>query len=93
MNEWALAAYLTLFASDAISTHQGLRLPQAHEVFLTQHAPVNDALITGQAIALWWATSKIQRPILRWSVRFGIAGLHGYAAAHNWYAIDRAQRR
>jgi hypothetical protein len=98
MNEWALAAYLTLFASDAVSGHQAdafcaTRACTVHEQFLTQSATANDAIVAGQATALWWATNKIKRPWLKWSLRFGVASVHGVAAAHNWQQIQKAQGR
>lgn len=91
MNGLLLAGYIALFSADAATTHVALNQPQIHEQLLTQSAPANDALLAGQATALYWATAKIQRPWLRWTVRFGIAGIHGYAAAHN-IGVIRSQR-
>jgi hypothetical protein len=92
MNHLAFVAYLSLFGADAVTTHQALRLPGAHELYLTQSPLTNDALLTAQAGALWWATSRIKRPALRWTIRLSIAGLHGYAAVHNRQEITRATR-
>ena len=98
MNELAFAAYLTLFASDSISTRQAFafcetRACTTHELLLTQNATVNDAILAGQAAALWWATGKIKQPVVRWGVRLGVAGIHGLAAGRNWNQIQKARTR
>lgn len=97
MNELALSLYLTLFAADGASTHQAFNFCAqrqtctTHERFMTQSPVANEAILAGEASALWWATNKIKRPALKWTVRLGIAGIHGYAAAHNWQAIQKAR--
>lgn len=86
-----MSIYLALFAADAVTTHQALRMPGAREVFLTQHAAVNDAIVAGQAIGLYAATSKIKRPAVRWTVRLAIGGIHGAAAIYNAKQIRKAR--
>lgn len=90
MNAIALAAYLALFGADAATTHQAIARG-GHEMFLTQSSALNDVLMAGQASALWWATGKIHRPALRWTLRLAIAGAHGAAAAHNLQTLRRLQ--
>lgn len=96
MNELALAAYLSLFAADSATTRAAFAMRsdrvQVRELFLAQNPNVNDAILAGQATALLWATSKIKQPALRWTIRFGVAGIHGYAAVHNIQQIRKVQR-
>lgn len=82
MTELALAAYLALFSADAVTTHVALS-QGAYELYLSQSPAVNDLIIAGQAGLLYWSTSKIKRPAIRWTIRLSIASLHGYAAVHN----------
>lgn len=88
MNGLLLAGYIALFASDGATTHIALNRG-AHELLLTQSPSVNDGLLAAEAGSLWWATAKIQRPWLRWTVRLSIAGVHGAVAAHNMSVIKR----
>jgi hypothetical protein len=83
VQDLALAIYLSLFTADAATTHRALGRPGVREVFLTQSPLTNDALIAGQAIGLYAATARIQRPALKWTVRLAIAGVHGSAAIYN----------
>lgn len=94
MNELALAAYLTLFSADASTTHYAFaQFPgQVHELFMTQNPTVNDAIVAAQATGLLWATKDIKRPWVKWTIRFGVAGIHGYAAVHNLQQIRKVQR-
>lgn len=88
MNGLLLAGYLSLFAADASTTHIALNRG-AHELLLTQSPSVNDGLTAAEAGSLWWATARIQRRWLRWTVRLSIAGVHGAVAAHNMSVIRR----
>ena len=79
----ALTIYLALFAADASTTHVALGRPGVSERFLTPSPLANDAILAGQAAALYAVTTRIQRPALRWTVRLAIAGVHGTAALYN----------
>lgn len=95
MNALAVAVYVGCFAADGTSTHVALTQYHARERLLTASPVANDAIIGGQAAAVWIVTRRIDRPWLRWTVRLSVAGVHGAAAVMNTRAIvhARAARR
>lgn len=86
--------YGALFAADALTTHAALATGRAREVMMPTQSPVAiDGILAAQAVGLWWATGKIERGWLKWTVRFGVAGFHGWCAAHNAGVLRQINRR
>ena len=83
MNGLLLAGYLACFAADAGTTAHALTMPGAHEAILTQSGTANAAILAGEAVALYAVTEKIQRPWLKWTLRFAGGSVHAWAAVHN----------
>lgn len=83
MNGLLFAGYVSLFAADGATTHAALRQGNVVELNMTQSPAANDALVAAQAAGLWLATQRIRNPWARWSIRLGVAALHGAAAVHN----------
>jgi len=97
MNEVLLSVYLSCFAMDGSTTHIAFAKysGQVREVFMTQNPWVNDGLVAAQSAGLLWATKNMKNGWIKWSVRLGVAGVHGWAATHNireTRKLDRQRR-
>ena len=86
-----LSAYISIAAADAITQERALRLYGAHEVMLTQHARLNDAIIAAETASTTIAAERLHRQHPRLAKTILIAGIAWRAVAVG--ANLRAMRR
>lgn len=86
-----LGAWLVVMPLDAATTHVALNRG-AQEVIWTSNPWVNDGIVAGETVAVFWALRHLHQTQPKTAIGLGIAfvAFRGVIAAHNW---DVAQRQ